>query len=102
MHSATKYLGGHSDVLGGALVVKDRELFDRLYFVQNATGAVMAPLESYLCSRGVKTLELRVREQSRTAAQLAAKLDGDPRVARVLYPGLAAHPGHEVAARQMG
>jgi cystathionine beta-lyase/cystathionine gamma-synthase len=101
MHSTTKYIGGHSDVLGGALAVKDQELFDGLYFLQNATGAVMSPLESYLCSRGLKTLELRVREQSRIAAQLADWLAGDKRVARVRYPGRADHPGHEIAARQM-
>jgi cystathionine gamma-lyase len=101
MHSATKYLGGHSDLLGGALVVRDRELFDRLYFIQNATGAVMGPLESFLCSRGIKTLEIRVREQSRTAARLARFLAADRRVKRVLYPGLPDHPGHALAARQM-
>jgi len=101
MHSATKYLGGHSDVLGGALVVKDAELYARLGFLQNATGAVLAPLESFLCSRGIKTLELRVREQCRTAAELAAWLDGHDRVRRVYYPGLVEHPGHGVAARQM-
>lgn len=101
MHSATKYLGGHSDVLGGALVVRDRELYDRLYFIQNATGAVMAPLESFLCSRGIKTLELRVREQCRTAARLAEFLRTDRRVTRVLYPGLADHPGYQLASRQM-
>jgi cystathionine beta-lyase/cystathionine gamma-synthase len=101
MHSATKYIGGHSDVLGGALVVKDRELYDRLYFVQNATGPVMAPLEAFFCSRGLKTLELRIREQSRIAAQLADWLAGDPRVGCVNYPGRADHPGHEIARRQM-
>ncbi|MCH8048264.1 MAG: PLP-dependent transferase, partial [Planctomycetes bacterium] len=101
MHSATKYLGGHSDMLGGALVVKDKDLYDRLYFIQNATGAVMGPNEAFLCSRGLKTLELRVREQSHTAARLAEALGGDARVRRVLYPGLADHPGHETAARQM-
>jgi cystathionine beta-lyase/cystathionine gamma-synthase len=101
MHSATKYIGGHSDVLGGALVVKDQALFDRLYFLQNATGAVMSPLESYLCSRGLKTLELRVREQSRTAALLADWLAADARVALVRYPGRKDHPGHAIAARQM-
>ena len=67
MHSATKYIGGHSDLLGGALIARDKELFDRLYFIQNAAGAVMGPWESFLCSRGLKTLELRVREQCRTA-----------------------------------
>lgn len=101
MHSATKYFGGHSDALGGALVVKDPELFKRLYFVQNATGAVLGPFDSFLISRGLKTLELRVREQSRTAQQLADWLKEDKRVRHVLYPGLASHPGHEIAARQM-
>ena len=101
MHSATKYLGGHSDLLGGALVVRDRDLFDRLYFIQNATGAVMGPLESFLCSRGIKTLDLRVREQCRTAAHIARFLAADRRVRRVLYPGLPDHPGHALAARQM-
>jgi cystathionine gamma-lyase len=101
MHSATKYIGGHSDVLGGALVVKDKELYSRLYFIQNATGAVMAPWESYLCSRGLKTLELRVRESARTAMQIAEWLSRHDRVKRVLYPGLPGHPGHEIAKRQM-
>jgi cystathionine gamma-lyase len=101
MHSATKYLGGHSDLLGGALVVREKALLDELYFMQNATGGVMGPLEAFLCSRGLKTLELRVREQSRTAARLAEWLQEHKRVARVLYPGLADHPGHAVAARQM-
>jgi len=101
MHSATKYIGGHTDVLGGALVVKDRALFERLYFIQNATGAVMAPLESYLSSRGLKTLELRVREQSRTAALIADWLAAQPGVARVYYPGRPEHPGHAIARRQM-
>lgn len=101
MHSATKYLGGHSDLLGGALVVRDPELLKRLYFTQNATGAVMGPFESFLCSRGLKTLELRVREQSRTAQQLAEWLASHPRVGRVFYPGLKSHPGHELAAKQM-
>lgn len=101
MHSATKYLGGHSDVLGGALVVGNKELYDRLYFVQNATGGVLGPFESFLASRGLKTLELRVREQSRTAQQLAEWLAADRRVKRVLYPGLPSHPGHAIARRQM-
>lgn len=101
MHSATKYIGGHSDLLGGALVVKDQALYDRLYFVQNATGGVMGPLESFLASRGLKTLELRVREQSRTALRLAEWLAADQRISRVLYPGLSTHPGHDIACRQM-
>lgn len=101
MHSATKYLGGHSDLLGGALVLRDQALRDELYFVQNATGAVMGPMECFLCSRGIKTLELRVREQSRTAMELAEWLAKHPQVNRVLYPGLPNHPGHEIASRQM-
>jgi cystathionine beta-lyase/cystathionine gamma-synthase len=101
MHSATKYLGGHSDVLGGVLVVRDKELFDRLYFTQNATGGVMSPLDAFLCSRGIKTLELRMREHCATAQRLADWLAGDPRIKLVNYPGLAKHAGHDIAARQM-
>ena len=101
MHSATKYLGGHSDLLGGALVVRDKTLFDKLYFLQNATGGVMGPLECFLASRGLKTLELRVREQSKTALRLAEWLAADSRIQRVLYPGLPEHPGHRIAAQQM-
>jgi len=101
MHSATKYFGGHSDALGGVLVVKDQQLFDRLYFIQNATGAVLSPFDSFLIARGIKTLELRVYEQCRTAMRLAEFLDADDRVARVLYPGLKTHPGHDIACRQM-
>lgn len=101
MHSATKYLGGHSDMIGGALVVDDEQLFEQLYFIQNATGAVMGPFESFLCSRGLKTLDLRVREQCKSAAAVAEFLQHDARVKRVLYPGLPDHPGHEIAAKQM-
>lgn len=101
MHSATKYLGGHSDLMGGALVVRDQQLFDELYFVQNATGAIMGPMEAFLCTRGLKTLELRVREQSRTAAKLAEWLAANDHVETVLYPGLTTHPGHDIAAKQM-
>lgn len=101
MHSATKYLGGHSDALGGALVVGNQELYDRLYFIQNATGAVLSPFDSFLVSRGIKTLDLRIRQQCQTAQRLAEFLDADQRVARVLYPGLPSHPGHDIAAAQM-
>lgn len=100
-HSVTKYLAGHSDVLGGALVVKDKQLFDRLYFIQNATGAVLDPFQCFLASRGIKTLELRVREQCRSAEIVANFLNEHPKVTRVLYPGLSSHPGHDIAARQM-
>jgi cystathionine beta-lyase/cystathionine gamma-synthase len=101
MHSATKYLGGHSDLMGGALVVREKRLLEELYFVQNATGAIMGPLEAFLCSRGLKTLELRVREQCHSAMRLAEWLDHHHQVARVLYPGLPSHPGHPLAKRQM-
>lgn len=101
MHSATKYLGGHSDLLGGVLVVRDPALREQLYFLQNAIGAVMGPWECFLVSRGIKTLELRVRAQSHTAWQLAQWLRDHPRVQRVHYPGLPDHPQHEVARRQM-
>lgn len=101
MHSATKYLGGHSDVLGGILVAKDPEVLERLYFIQNATGATLSPQDAFLLSRGIKTLELRVRAQCETAQQLATWLEEHPRVTRVLYPGLALHDGHGIARRQM-
>ena len=101
MHSATKSIGGHSDLLGGALVVRDAELGTRLHWLQNATGGVMGPFEAFLCSRGLKTLELRVRAQSATALALADWLLAHPRVTAVHYPGLASHPGHAIAQRQM-
>jgi cystathionine gamma-lyase len=98
MHSATKYLGGHSDCLAGVLVAREPALCDRLYFLQNATGAVLAPLECFLLGRGLKTLELRVREQSRSALRISQFLEQHPRVASVLYPGLPSHPDHQRAA----
>ncbi|MEC8306194.1 MAG: PLP-dependent transferase, partial [Planctomycetota bacterium] len=101
MHSATKYLGGHSDALGGVLVTSQTEILERLHFFQNAVGNVMSPWDAYLVGRGIKTLELRVREQSSTALRLAEFLSQHPRVRSVNYPGLEQHPGHEVARRQM-
>ena len=101
MHSATKYLGGHSDCLGGTLAVADDSLHEQLYFVQNATGAVLDPLSCFLIARGLKTLELRVREQSATALRLAAWLDEQPNVRSVLYPGLDSHPQHELAKKTL-
>ncbi len=101
MHSATKYLGGHSDVLGGALVVSDPDLRQRLYFIQNATGAVLAPWDCFLVSRGLKTLALRVISQSQSALALAEWLAADARVGKVHYPGLPDHPRHALAAQQM-
>lgn len=102
MHSATKYLGGHSDLVGGTLAVSDPELQQRLYFIQNATGAILDPFSCFLISRGLKTLDLRVRAQSQTALTLARWLDAHPRVERVLYPGLEGHPGHALATQGMG
>ena len=101
MHSATKYLGGHSDVLGGILVVGDQKLYEELYFIQNATGAVLSAFDSFLVSRGLKTLDLRMRAQCESAMEIAQWLDKDPRVERVLYPGLPGHPGYQIAAQQM-
>ncbi len=99
MHSATKYLAGHSDCLAGVLAVSDRDLLDRLYFIQNATGAVLSPFECFLLARGLKTLDLRVREQSRSALQIAHYLEAHPCVRSVLYPGLQSHPDHARAAQ---
>ena len=99
MHSATKYLGGHSDCLGGTLAVADQSLLDELYYLQNATGAVLDPLTCFLVARGLKTLDLRVRAQSSTALELAKWLQDHPRVSNVLYPGLESHPEHQRASQ---
>jgi len=101
VHSTTKYLGGHSDVLGGALIVADAGLGEKLAFHQNATGAVAAPFDAWLTMRGIKTLAVRMDRHSRNAARVADMLASHPAVTEVFYPGLAAHPGHEVAAKQM-
>lgn len=101
VHSTTKYLGGHSDVVGGALVLNDDALAEQIGFLQYAVGAVSGPLDAWLTTRGIKTLDVRMQRHSANAAALAAFLEGHERVARVYYPGLAAHPGHDLAARQM-
>jgi cystathionine beta-lyase/cystathionine gamma-synthase len=101
MHSTTKYLNGHSDVVGGAAVTSDPALVERLGFLQNAMGTVPSPFDCYLVLRGLKTLGVRVRQQVASAQAIAAKLEQHPRVRRVSYPGLASHPGHALAARQM-
>ena len=101
VHSTTKYLGGHSDVVGGAVVVADAELGERLAFLQNATGAVAGPFDAWLTLRGVKTLAVRMDQHSRNAARVADMLAGHPAVTQVHYPGLPSHPGHEIAAKQM-
>ncbi|MFT4050749.1 MAG: cystathionine gamma-synthase [Microbacterium sp.] len=101
VHSTTKYLGGHSDVVGGALVVNDDALAEQIGFLQFAVGAVSGPLDAWLTTRGIKTLDVRMRRHCDNAASVAAFLEGHERVARVYYPGLESHPGHELAARQM-
>jgi cystathionine gamma-synthase len=101
LHSTTKYIGGHSDVVGGALITDSEELDAKFAFLQNGAGAVPGPFDAYLTMRGLKTLELRMQRHCDNAAQVAAFLAGHPAVSQVLYPGLAEHPGHEVAARQM-
>ena len=101
MHSTTKYLGGHSDTVGGALVVGDKALAEKLRFMQNAIGSVMGPFDAYLTLRGIKTLAVRMRQHCTSAARIAAWLEAHPKVERVVYPGLASHPQHALAARQM-
>lgn len=102
LHSSTKYLGGHSDAVGGALVTPDADLYERLRFLQNAAGPVPGPFDCFLVLRGVKTLALRMERHCENAARVAEFLAADRRVAEVLYPGLPDHPGHAVAHRQMG
>jgi cystathionine gamma-synthase len=101
VHSTTKYLGGHSDVVGGAVVVADAGLGERLAFHQNATGAVAAPFDAWLTLRGIKTLAVRMDRHCANAARIAEMLAAHPAAGQVLYPGLPSHPGHEVAAKQM-
>ncbi|WP_336630743.1 MULTISPECIES: cystathionine gamma-synthase [unclassified Microbacterium] len=101
VHSTTKYLGGHSDVVGGALILDDDALAEKIGFLQFAVGAVSGPLDAWLTTRGIKTLAVRMQRHSENAAAVADFLSRNARVARVYYPGLAAHPGHEIAARQM-
>jgi cystathionine gamma-synthase len=101
VHSTTKYLGGHSDVVGGFAATNDDELAERIGYLQNATGAVPGPLDCYLVHRGAKTLQLRMARHSISALAVAEMLSGHPAVSAVHYPGLSSHPGHDVAARQM-
>ncbi len=101
VHSTTKYLGGHSDVVGGALVTSDAELGESLAFHQNAMGAVAGPFDAWLVLRGIKTLGVRMDRHCANATRITEFLSGHPNVDRVLYPGLPDHPGHEVAAKQM-
>jgi len=100
-HSLTKYLGGHSDAVGGALVTNDEELGERLAFYQNSVGATPGPHESFLFFRGIKTLPVRMEKHCRNAGEITDWLDEHPLVKRVYYPGLKSHPGHELASKQM-
>ncbi|WP_120494122.1 cystathionine gamma-synthase [Microbacterium phyllosphaerae] len=101
VHSTTKYLGGHSDVLGGAVVFSDDRFHEQIKFQQFAVGAVSAPLDAWLTTRGIKTLAVRVRQHSENAQAIAEWAAARPEFATVYYPGLASHPGHDIAARQM-
>lgn len=101
LHSATKYLGGHSDLVLGALVVHDDALADKLYFIQNATGAVCGPMDSFLALRGIKTLHVRMDRHMQNAAEIADFLKGHQAVSAVVYPGFEDHPGHAIAKAQM-
>ena len=101
MHSTTKYLGGHSDVIGGCLVTSRRDLAEKLRFMQNAIGSVMGPFDAYLTLRGAKTLAIRMKQHCESAQKIAQWLTTQPAVKTVVYPGLASHPQHALAARQM-
>jgi cystathionine gamma-lyase len=101
LHSTTKYIGGHADVVGGVVCLNERATYQRIKFLQNAAGATPSPFDCFLTLRGIKTLALRMREHERNATQVAAFLRDHPRVRRVYYPGLADHPGHQIAAAQM-
>ncbi|GAB3281539.1 cystathionine gamma-synthase [Sinomonas notoginsengisoli] len=101
VHSTTKYIGGHSDVVGGAVVLSDAELAEKIGFVQFAVGAVSGPMDAFLTTRGLKTLGVRMERHSDNAQKVAEWLVGRPGVEKVLYPGLPDHPGHELAAKQM-
>jgi cystathionine gamma-synthase len=101
LHSTTKYLGGHSDVIGGFAATNDPTIAERLYFLQKSLGAVPGPFDAWLVLRGIKTLALRMRKHSENARAIAGWLAQHPRVEKVLYPGLPDHPGHEIAVRQM-
>ena len=101
VHSTTKYLGGHSDVIGGFAATNDPTIAERLYFLQKSLGAVPGPFDSWLVLRGIKTLAVRMRKHCENATEIAVWLEHHPRVQHVFYPGLPTHPGHEIAARQM-
>lgn len=101
VHSATKYLGGHSDVVGGAILTSNEEMYERLKFHQNAVGSVPGPMDCYLVLRGVKTLAVRMEAHQKNAMAVAKFLENKPQIERIIYPGLTAHPQHELAKKQM-
>jgi cystathionine gamma-lyase len=101
MHSATKYLNGHSDVIGGALVMNEQGLYDKLQFLQNAVGGVPGPFDCFLVLRGIKTLAIRMERHAENAMKIAQFLESHPKVRKVIYPGLSSHPQHELAKKQM-
>jgi len=101
MHSATKYLGGHSDVVMGSLVVDDKELADKLYFIQNASGAIAGPMDSFLVLRGIKTLHIRMQRHCENGEKIATFLKSHPKVDKVYWPGFEDHPNHDIAKKQM-
>ncbi len=101
MHSTTKYLNGHSDVIGGAIITNDEELYDKLQFLQNAVGAVPSPFDCFLVLRGIKTLAVRMERHEENALKIAQFLEKHPKVKMVIYPGLDSHPQHEIARKQM-
>ena len=101
MHSATKYLGGHSDIVVGALVVKEKELADKLYFIQNASGAVCGPMDSFLTLRGIKTLHVRMQRHCENGKAIAEYLRNHPKIEKVYWPGFEDHPNHHIAKNQM-
>lgn len=101
MHSATKYLGGHSDVVMGALIVKDKTLADKLFFIQNASGAICGPQDSFLVLRGIKTLHVRMQRHCENGKAIAEFLESHPKIEKVYWPGFKSHPNHEIAKSQM-
>jgi cystathionine gamma-lyase len=100
VHSSTKYIGGHSDVLGGAVLLNNAEYYERIQYHQNAVGAVLAPFDSYLTARGIKTLALRLEQHQKNALKIARYLESHPKISKVIYPGLESHPQHELAKKQ--
>ena len=101
VHSLTKYVGGHSDIIGGAVITANDDLSQRMTFIQNATGGILGPFESFLALRGLKTLDVRMERHCTSAQKVAEWLEAHPQVEKVYYPGLKSHPGHALAARQM-